>query len=240
MDLTLFILSDLHAFDGSQKHDSLPSFFDISKPESSGADNPIRDLKSLIRTGEGIHADYLVCCGDLGDKALPHATERAWKELQEIRTLLNAKQVVATVGNHDVDSRHQHNDHDAKGVLLDLLPGFPFADGDQNCHFWTHHFAAFRDHATDVRFVVLNSSAYHGEKADEYAHGRVSERTRRRLKAMLEREPKPPLNILICHHHPHKHSELDLGDYDDMCGGLRFIVAARRRPIWSVAGFSWA
>jgi hypothetical protein len=46
--LTLFVLSDLHAYDGSLKHDPVPSFFDISKPASDGGDNPIQDLKSLI------------------------------------------------------------------------------------------------------------------------------------------------------------------------------------------------
>jgi Icc-related predicted phosphoesterase len=236
MDLRLFVVSDLHAFDGSQKHDREPSFFDISKPENSGAENPIRDLKTLIAANGGIKADFLICCGDLGDKAVPGATERAWKELQELGKLLETKQIITTVGNHDVDSRHQHNDHDARGVLLELAPGFPFADESHNCHFWTHHFVTFNDPIANVRFVVVNSSAYHGEKVDEYAHGRVSERTMKRLKASLEKENRFPLNILICHHHPHKHSELKLGDYDDMRGGyelLNLIDSAKFGP-WIV------
>jgi hypothetical protein len=159
----------------------------------------------------------------MGDKAVPSATERAWKELIGLQALLKAKRILATVGNHDVDSRHHHNNHDAKGVLLDLSPGFPFADEGLKCQFWTYHFAILTDEATKVRFLILNSSAYHGESQDEFQHGRVSPRTIERIKRALVAMTNPPLNILVCHHHPQKHDELKLGEYDDMKGGADLL-----------------
>lgn len=238
--LTAFVISDIHAFDAGASGGTRPSHFDITRPAGAGADDPIAGLKALCEK-QKITADYLIVCGDIADRAQPTALTRSWQEVHELKKCLKAERIVATVGNHDVDSRHTHNDHDAKGVLLDLLPGFPFERDAENNHFWTHHFCCFRDKRTSTRFVVLNSSGYHGEFdpkkiAAEYEHGRVSERTLRRLKHALEAEGRANANILICHHHPQKHDEFYLGDYDDMRGGsalLRTLDSAAFGP-WLV------
>lgn len=230
MDISLFVISDLHAFDGSiaSSHAANnPSFFDVSKPENGSSDNPIRHLLELIEVKK-LNSDYLICCGDFGDKAHPKSIERAWRDVNGIKTALNANRLIATVGNHDIDSRYTHNDHDAKGVLLELIPGFPFSDPIENNHFWTHHFTVIKDQASGGRFVVLNSSGYHGEHSEtknqaEYTHGRISDRTRSRLIKNLQTGGKAPFNVLVCHHHPQKHNELNLGDYDDMKGGMDLL-----------------
>ncbi len=233
MNVRLFLLSDIHAFDGAKlrleseaerKTIQAPSYFDITLSDSEGGDNPIRDIKKLIDS-KSLTSEYLICCGDLADKAVPQAAARAWREIQEIGKMLETKEVIVTVGNHDVDSRYQHNDFDAKGVLLDLDPGFPFADEKRNCHFWTHHYVVF-PHSEQVRFVVLNSSAYHGNNKEnkEYEHGRISARTLNRLKTELLKGGKFQVNILICHHHPQKHEELGLGSFDDMEKGSEMLA----------------
>ena len=110
MELTLFVMSDLHAFDSGHSGDRRPSFFDTAQLAASG-DNPIEDLKALLRSDASIRAQYLIFCGDLADQAYPPATERAWRELQDISQLLDANRILTTVGNHDLDSRHGFNDH---------------------------------------------------------------------------------------------------------------------------------
>lgn len=223
MSPTFFILSDLHAIDGATDAAPRTSYFDISLPDWDEANNPIAALNTLINKRK-IKADFLICCGDIGDKACPTALTRAWEALQKIKVLLGAKQIITTVGNHDVDSRHKHNDHDAKGVLLDLNPQYPFESDELNNHFWTHHFTVFPDEAQGIRFAVVNSSGYHGE-AEEHVHGRVSKRTLRRLLTSLERGGRFELNVLICHHHPQKHADLSIGSYDDMQGGYELLSA---------------
>jgi hypothetical protein len=53
----------------------------------------------------------------------------------------------------------------------------------------------------------------------EFQHGRISPSSLRILKSALSSVSPPPVNILLCHHHPHKHTELGLGDYDEMADG---------------------
>jgi Icc-related predicted phosphoesterase len=235
MGVSLFILSDIHAFRGSLDQSSSPSYFDITAPAGQSASNPLAALQELIKT-HSITADYLICCGDLADKAVPDAIERTWREIQDLKSLLKAREVLSTVGNHDVDSRYAYNDHDARGVLLGLSPQFPFVDDAVNNHFWTHHFAIQWHDKPKLRFVMLNSSAYHGEGAiekKEFHHGRISTRTLQRLIKALKSDDRANLNVLVCHHHPQKHDDCDLGDYDDMRGGsdlLKSLDAAEFGP----------
>lgn len=231
MEVKLFVISDLHAFDGAVTKPARPSHYDTSLPTSAG-DNPIHQLKQLI-SDQGIKADKLICCGDLADKAYPAALEKAWLEIQELKNLLGADDVIASVGNHDVDSRHTYNDYDARGVLLGLDPGFPFSNEVLNNEFWTHHFCVIESETPSIRYVVLNSSGFHGEKV-EHEHGRVAERTVERLKKRLNKLGRKNINVLICHHHPQKMTELKLGEYDDMKGGDNLL-----RALDSVAFGPW-
>jgi hypothetical protein len=101
--------------------------------------------------------------------------------------------------------------------LQALKPPFPFADEKLNDRFWARNFAIIA--RPNYRIVSLNSSAFHGEGPDELKHGRISEFTLDALREALHGSPSPPLNILLCHHHPQQHMELQLGEYDVMRSG---------------------
>jgi predicted phosphodiesterase len=220
--VSAFVLSDIHAFDKAllTRNEDDPSFVDISKGDTHPSSNPLVGLEELIRQ-QSLTADLLICCGDFCNKAQPAAMRYAWRHVIKIQGLLGARDLAVTVGNHDVDSRHQYNDHDAKGFIQALDPGFPVTDEQVGNRFWAQHYYIIeRKH---YRVVVLNSSAFHGEAADEREHGRVSSRTLERLKGYLIGAGSKPINLLVCHHHPHKHSELKLGDYDEMQGGYELL-----------------
>ena len=74
-----------------------------------------------------------------------------------------------------MDSRLLYTDHDARGFLQSLTPRFPDRDENVCDRYWSRHFAVLG--WTDLRLVVLNSSAYHGalpkNGIPEYEHGRV-------------------------------------------------------------------
>ncbi len=71
-NLTIAILSDLHAYDNSKSEykDNPPSWFTIGDPIQKNVRHPITDLISLIEK-ESIVSDFLFCAGDIGDKAYP-------------------------------------------------------------------------------------------------------------------------------------------------------------------------
>jgi hypothetical protein len=161
------MLSDLHAHDVSAGN--TPSSFKISAPENQPALHPISGLKKLIQD-EAIAADMVLCPGDLADKANAAALKVAWDELFAIKGLLKAKHLIATAGNHDMDSRYQHSGFDAKGNLQALVPMFPGLE--EGLWFWARNYAIVE--GDFWRVLVLNSSAYHGAGKDqgkEFQHG---------------------------------------------------------------------
>lgn len=222
--IKIAIVSDLHAFEPSAigPKDPTPSWLGVGQHENSTGQNPIFGIKKLIKD-ESLTADYLLCPGDLSHQSHPSATGFAWKAVNEISKQLGAE-LIATPGNHDVDSRVQHNAYDAKGMLQELNPRFPVsADADYD-RFWSRHFVLLE--RGDVRFLVINSSAYHGNSVTsngtpEYQHGRLADRTLNAIKATLD--GKGTLNIALCHHHPIPHEDFSSGAADIMQGGAELI-----------------
>lgn len=212
--LTVFVVSDLHAH--CQEGEKTPSFLDIRADEANFTCHPISGLKKLIQD-EQLQADLLLCPGDLGDKAIPEATRKAWEWLNSLGACLGVEQTLATAGNHDVDSRHAHNKHDARGVLQELRPRFPVNTLSEFDQYWSRHYVILVN--PQYRIVLLNSAAYHGNAPDEYEKGRIAETTCRALREDLIGADDGRLNILLCHHHPHQHSEYGLGETDVMLGG---------------------
>jgi predicted MPP superfamily phosphohydrolase len=220
--LKLAIISDLHAFVG--KSDNPPSRLDLNLPEDKPTEHPITGLKKLIQENK-LEVDLILCPGDMGDKANPAGTKYVWDKLQELKKLLNAKFVIGTAGNHDMDSRHQHNDYDAKGILQSLSPMFPGFNEEILCDkYWARNFALLQNE--NWRLLVLNSSAYHGQGRDqnkEFSHGRISKSTLSSIEEQLNESETKVINILLCHHHPIKNSSINVSDYSEMEGGDQLI-----------------
>lgn len=210
--LTVAVLSDLHAYEKAEE-DKQPSFYSIL---SDFETTPVGHLFHLIEK-ESLKADLLLCGGDLGDKASKAAISEAWKQVHNIGNALETHLVAGTAGNHDMDSRYVNNDFDPREHLVHLAPPFPLPDEDVNDRYWARNFV-IQDHDS-YRLLVLNSSAYHGSGKEEYRHGRVSDSTLCEIKQKLKSLPSRDVNILLCHHHPQKHMERDLGEYDEMRSG---------------------
>jgi len=220
--LTIAVISDIHAFDTLGPDEKVePSHLCMRTPENIVARHPIAALKELL-SSEKILSSLLLCPGDFGDKARPAAIAYAWKAVNEIALRLGANSVLATVGNHDVDSRYNYSDHDPKGFLQGLAPPFPCPDELNNNQFWSRNYTLIE--MPTYRLLILNSSAFHGGNLDEINRGRISERTLTAIKQTLQKSNPKPVNILLCHHHPHKHSEIQLGEYDEMLGGQLLLM----------------
>jgi hypothetical protein len=153
----------------------------------------------------------------MGDKASPEGVTYAWNALHKVRSALGATLLAGTAGNHDIDSRYQGDDHDPEHLLKALSPQFPLENEALNDRYWARAYAILD--LPLFRLALLNSSAYHGHTATEKNHGRIDKKTLLSFKRdLLNRSPRP-INILLCHHHPQLHSELDLGADDVMKQG---------------------
>lgn len=205
------VLSDIHAHSKARLDvgEPVPSYAEISAPESPAA-NPFAALEELI-SREALSADALVSGGDMGDRATPEAVQYAWDRIGRLAPALGAAVMLAATGNHDMDSRAINN-YDAKAILQGLS-GYPFDNPLMNNEYWANN-VVVQEHER-FRSVLLNSSAYHGY-AQEWQHGRVSQRTREYLKQRLRATKDPGLNILVTHHQVYKYGSIDLDDKSEM------------------------
>jgi predicted phosphodiesterase len=238
--LNILITSDLHAYSPPAKGGE-PSLLVAQHENVSGKPDIIGEIAETIRS-EGLDVDWILCCGDIADKADPKAQDFAWRRLSDLKTSVNAKLLLATVGNHDVDSRLRHSDFDPKGALQRLQPSFPGVD-EQTCdRFWSRNFHLWEE--GNVRLVNLNSAAFHGfysdEKTDvskiEYLHGRVSDFTIDAIVKVIRGGKPFPLNILLTHHHMYRNDWIYDQDTSEMEHGGRLIDALTRatRSRWLV------
>lgn len=216
------VLSDIHAFASTDK--SAESAVDYIA--GSRARNP---LAELVESADilGIHADTLVCAGDICNKADPTGLERAWADLHRLVAAIGAGAFVPTCGNHDLDSRFLFNesDPDPKGAALSLIPSFPFACANLTDKFWARNYAIL-SLPSGVVMVVLNTSAYHGGKQEEIDHGRVCNRTIGAIVAELAQSyQRAPAYVLVCHHHPMPLTEKSRSDMEYVRDGQTLLDA---------------
>jgi predicted phosphodiesterase len=221
--MRIAIASDIHAYDPvTPAPSSPPSYLCISDPPDRSR-HPIAGLKQLIEN-ENLKADVLICPGDLADKANTAALSYVWNELHNLKALLGADKLIATAGNHDVDSHHKYNDFDAKGALQALVPAFPGLSEQQCDRYWARNFVLLEEDRW--RLLLLNSSAYHGGGKDpikEAQHGRVSERTVSAIERALTGSEKKELNVLVCHHHLYRDNAILEADYSEMEGADHLV-----------------
>jgi predicted phosphodiesterase len=181
-----------------------------------------------------MEADILICPGDFSDKACRDSLRVAWEKSHEVAKALRAHKLIATTGNHDVDSRNLYNAYDPIEELKSLSPQFPVADNAMASNYWAYHYHVCT--YPDVSIVNVNSSAYHMKAGNEIEHGRVADTTLRRIQSELESLSDSSLKVLLCHHNPHTHSELGLGEDDGIIGGqhLLDLLAASTYEAWLV------
>lgn len=196
--LRVGVLSDLHATTATG--DDAGSWLTTTTVPDS-RHHPLRALWPILATEK---VDLLLCAGDITNQADPDALAWAWRELNELATHAGAR-LIATSGNHDLDSRHKR-DLDPKGAMLDLEPPFPAGEESLRDSFWSRNYVIVEHFdMPSWRVVTLNSSAFHGYTEEarprELDHGRVSSHTTRRLERDLDGRPDVDVQILLLHHH---------------------------------------
>ena len=230
--LRIAVVSDLHAH-SIKRSDNPPSNLCIHDPEQPAGQHPISALNFLI-TNDCLRADAILCAGDMGDKADRAGIKYVWSRLETLRCLLKAELIVGATGNHDLDSRYVSDNYDAKGYLQTLDPPYPVKN-ERDCNkYWARNYLLIAK--KQYRVLLLNSSAYHGAKPDEIDHGRITEYTLDAIENELKKSDKKPINICLTHHHPHRHEDLNIPDYEVMQGGSRLLdlLSSSRYGRWMV------
>lgn len=231
--LEILVISDLHAHPGDPNKGNAPSAYSTNSNYGSPDVNPLADIPNLLKNS-GLLVDWILCPGDLSDKADLSAQKAAWEHLEKIRAETKASRLIGAPGNHDIDSRRLLSDFDPKGALQTLVPTFPtdlvcYAAGDKVYadRFWSNNFVVIPFDEYDCSLVILNSCAFHGYSSDvkkapnEHLRGKLSPLTLAAIKAATEKI-KTRLNVLLVHHHPIKLPYVDDGN-SIMIGGDKLL-----------------
>lgn len=228
------LLSDIHATNEDPSSSRAASYVSSNNAAASGGQAPLVDLRRQLAE-EGVFPDYVLCAGDMTNRSEPSSLSYIWSELNLLAKDLKAK-LITTVGNHDIDSRYQSNKFDPRGYAMALAPTIPTPNRQSYLEYWAEHFTVIDDN--EVRFLVLNTAAFHGggaESKDELEHGRVSGYTLDSIRRAIRDRPEFAFNILLCHHHPLKPEPSDVELEQQMRGGPELIeLLAQTGEPWMI------
>jgi len=206
--LKLAIISDLHC------HPKRPEGRDdtyllTDKLRSPSNDHPVEHLLQIIKKDQ-LKADLTLCPGDFTDKANIQGFISGWGFAQEIHRALKSKEIIATLGNHDVDAYAKISNYSlttAKGIK----GGFPI-EKDTECDIFWSKGCVFVERK-NCRILVINSSHFHHNK-ESAGSGKVSDDLVDYVREYLGKVSDDKIQIALSHHHPIDHSSLKLGEED--------------------------
>ncbi|WP_084624804.1 metallophosphoesterase family protein [Mesorhizobium sp. LSJC265A00] len=228
------IISDTHAYVSSATSGT-PSFLEVTH---TARPNMIGSLAELM-ANEDLKPEWIVCPGDLGDRASPEGQAFVWRELNSLKNAIGATHLVGAAGNHDLDSRFANSGFDPLQNIKSLRPLFPGRTQAECDQYWARHYVIYEQ--ADYRIVNLNSSAFHGygkvddKNGKEFEFGRVSEQTIDALKSDLAKADFR-YNILLTHHHIVSNQHIYAEEYSEMRGGGRLMhrLSEATRSSWFV------
>lgn len=207
--MRLLILSDLHCH--SLARETTSSFLVAGGLRSPSRRHPVQSLLDQFRTEAG-SLDALLCPGDLADKICQTGFQHAWFALREIAAELSIPILVASLGNHDVDSRNEDDEPDPFIVAQNAHPTFPLADGSKRTDYF-HAGVAVIDLGGEGQIILLNTVIDHFTEGSA-KRGTFDEKRIEILRQALEGLPRSKVRIAVLHHHVALHSSPVIGDVD--------------------------
>lgn len=204
--IRIAVVSDLHCLYKSDDTAAGISFLYSNAPKLPIARHPVHALLDMLKNDVKVRADILICPGDIADKADEQGLITGWDYLKKIQRGLAARHLFTTIGNHDVDSRRMHSSYTSAFQLLQTLDD-DYPNKEYNDFFWSKKFAFIE--IEDFQVLVINTCHNHSSKADAN-QSVISPETLQLIEGELRKAPKPKYRFAFCHHHPVKHSNIDI------------------------------
>jgi len=214
-EINVAVISDLHCHH-SRKFLKTETPLEHSHLSSDMLNMPIKDrpIYSLIdllnKETPKQKFDFLLCPGDITHQVDLQGFISGWQHIKTLGRELGAE-IVATLGNHDVDSRYNLYPHDVFYIARRMGSDFPFKTDNTTYDFWSDgiSFIEFEN----VKLLVINTVKFHTNK-DLAARGIMEDLQLEKIEAYLEKKPDDKIKIALCHHHPIPHTRGNLGSED--------------------------
>lgn len=215
-NIRIAIVSDLHCKHSSSEGTTKSTLLYSDDITGTAMTNPIKALKELIKEKE-IETEILLCPGDIADKADPQGLTSGWGYLEAIQRSLNAKLLIATIGNHDVNVKCAA-DQDPNDALRVLDANFPAPNLDLNLLYWQFGFCIY-EHGNCAIFIFNSCYSHHNAESGrksfiDHAHLENVEKA-----LIVIKDKNFNHKIAMCHHHPINHGNLNNPDVDLISNG---------------------
>lgn len=223
--LKVGIVSDLHCHPERERFrdNNTYLFSDLLRAPSN--EHPVESLLEVINS-EPLRAKFLLCPGDFTDQSDKQGFFSGWSYVTEISRALKCEEILATIGNHDIDSRHTYSSY-SFDIPKKIKQKFPLSP-DLIGTFWSKGFTFIEN--DDYQILIINSTHFHThfEKDNPIDNpaikGKVDPAQLEEIREYLLANDTPDkIKIALCHHHPVKHSRLALGEHDDIENGADLL-----------------
>jgi predicted phosphodiesterase len=211
--LRIAIVSDLHCHPEESDYKNNATLLFTDKLRDEVKQHPIESLKELKENKEFDSVDILLCPGDFTHQSNKQGMLTGWTYVREMFDIFEAKEIYATLGNHDIDSRHKFSQYSfsfPKGIRQN----FPLKD-DEIGSFWDKGFTFIEKEY--FQLLVINSTHYHTHSSsvdNQSVKGLIARSAIEEIETYLQKHNNDKIKIMMCHHHPVQHSRDDLGAYD--------------------------
>lgn len=216
--LSIAIISDLHCHDSNNGVDATYLKTDLLRTDAKN--HPVESILNVIDK-DSISVDLTLCPGDFTNRSNLQGFISGWDYILEINSKMGGKEIVATLGNHDVDSHETFSTYSLE-IAKGIKKGFPLKDENDRDKLWSKG-CVFIERDT-YRILVLNTSHYH-HKVEESKSGRVGNDLVEYVEQYMSQIEDDKINLVLAHHHPIDHSRFELGEHDKIINGDKLLEA---------------
>jgi len=195
--------------------------------------DPIEKLGDFL-LANNIKADMLLCPGDITNHAAHDAFVKGWANLKILRDKLHATELIAVTGNHEVRSRASdlmkivgivEETVDPVGMLQSIedYPALFSENPEKRWIYWGRGYEIIEDN--DIAIVLINSCHFHVTmQANEYERGKISQVVLDSFKKRAtELASTKKFRIVLMHHHPISHHDMEGAGQIDMYNGSKLM-----------------
>lgn len=224
--LKIAVISDLHCHPEREKTSENNTLLFTEKLRSPSNEHPVEDLLDVIGKEE-ITVDLVLSPGDFTHQSDKQGFVSGWSFVIELSRALNSTEVIATIGNHDIDTRQKYSAY-SFDIPKKIRQNFPMKE-DRLSLFWDKGYTIIEE--TDYQLLVINSAHFHthmqgdSEKENPIVKGKVDLGQVEEIgRYLATHSDDSRIKIAMCHHHPIKHARNELGEHDFVENGEELMA----------------
>ena len=215
MDIRIAIISDLHCvYSPENTYENNDSILFSNMLQNGDSAHPITALLKLIEKEE-LQCDYLLCPGDITNKMDIQGLISGFNYLQEIKRKLQAKQLICTPGNHDVDFCRRLTKilPQASSSLKYVSDEYPLDNKTLSDDLINKGYCLYQDEKLIV--LCVNSVVNFTDKDSASiidVNATIINEIEQKLKNLSQESPQ--IRIVMTHHHPISITDQNYRAYD--------------------------